>query len=133
MSKENENSVASKSSSKDTSKANQNSNSNHKTSNNDRKSVLEEKHQNEDVNMDNLSFCSDDTVEMVAESNDYFFEDENIVENERLLLTEPKYHKTFRVLHTRINLSRPNNDANVNTLGADKNDAEKSKKEAGSY
>jgi hypothetical protein len=135
------NSVMYKSTSKDIAKTNQKANINTTTTNNnnngnERKSVLEEKNQNEDINMDNLSFCSDDTVELIAESNDYFFEDENMVENERILLTEPKYHKTFRVLHTRINLSRiSTNEANTITTGTEKNnlnDPENSKNDKGS-
>ena len=130
MSKENANSILSKSTSKDTSKT-------HYTTydNNERKSVLEEKHQNEDINMDNLSFCSDDTIELISESNDYFYEDENIVENEKILLTEPKYHKSFRVLHTRINFSRISfNETNAINAVTEKNisnDPENLKKEKG--
>ncbi len=132
MSKENTNSILSKSTSKDTSKTH------HKTNNNnERKSVLEEKHQKEDINIDNLSFCSDDTVELISESNDYVYEDENIVENEKILLTEPKYHKTFKVLHTRINFSRisinETNAINVITEKNIANDPENLKKEKGSY
>jgi hypothetical protein len=56
--------------------------------------------------LDRLSFSSDDTVNLVKEANNYYLEDENEVENRRMLLTEKKYQslETIEKLSSNPNL-----------------------------
>ena len=70
----------------------------------------------DDLNIDNLSFCSDNTAELLADANEYLFEDEVMAENERLLLSEPKFHKTLRPPTFRINLKRVIENNNLNAV-----------------
>lgn len=123
MSKENESSQGSRFS-KGTLKASQLKNSTNKvnnTNNNEYKVTIDDKNTCEDDdNSDNLSFCSDDTAELITDANNYLVEDEDLIENEKLLLTEPKYHKNLRCV-TQVNLSRtsismPNNPVNNSDL-----------------
>ena len=51
-----------------------------------------------DVPQDNLSFCSEDTNEFVRDANDYFLEDDNRVTNEKLYMSETKYHRSFQIV-----------------------------------
>lgn len=70
----------------------------------------------DDLNIDNLSFCSDNTAEFLADVNEYLFEDEVMAENERLILSEPKFHKTLRPPTFRINLKRVIENNNLNAV-----------------
>ena len=56
--------------------------------------------------LDRLSFSSDDTVTLINEANNYYLEDENEVENRRMLLTEKKYQspQTIEKLASNPNL-----------------------------
>ncbi len=56
--------------------------------------------------LDRLSFSSDDTVNLINEANNYYLEDDNDVENRRMLLTEKKYQsqKTLEKLASNPNL-----------------------------
>jgi len=91
------------------------SNKINKKTKNEKKVVIEEPNNNtnnhqqpklDDLNNDNLSFCSDDTAELLSDANEYFIEDEIMVESERLILTEPKFHKTLKPPTCPITLKR---------------------------
>lgn len=118
MSKENENNSQRSKSSKRTSK-----DSNQSKAVDRKSSVIgdkQTKQHNEDQNLDNASFCSDDTIELLSDANSFLFEDEDIAENEKILLSEPRYHKSLRVV-SRINLSRISDINTAINIVADKN------------
>lgn len=118
MSKENENNSQRSKSSKRTSK-----DSNQSKAVDRKSSVIgdkQPKQHNEDQNLDNASFCSDDTIELLSDANSFLFEDEDIAENEKILLSEPRYHKSLRVV-SRINLSRISDINTAINIVADKN------------
>lgn len=137
MSNENESARDSKSS-KGTSRTSQLANNRNKVnvSKNEHQTHFEEKYTKigDDANLDNVSFSSDDTVELISDANNYLYEDENLVENEKLLLTEPKYHKNLKCV-TRVNLHRSTTNVsslnNVNTNTENLNDSNKN--QTGSY
>jgi hypothetical protein len=46
---------------------------------------------------DNASYTSEATVEFCREATEYFLEDQNRVHNQRMFVSEPKFHRAFRV------------------------------------
>jgi hypothetical protein len=69
----------------------------------------EETESNLNEELDNLSFSSDDTVDLINEAKNYYLENEDEVENRRILESETKYRsvKPFNSL-TSANMSRTN-------------------------
>jgi hypothetical protein len=59
-----------------------------------------------DDDLDNVSYSSDDTVDLISQARDYYLEDEDAIENMKVLLTETRYHgPTFDP--SRLSLSIP--------------------------
>ncbi len=52
--------------------------------------------------IENISYCSENTVELMRDAQDYFLEDDDRVKNEKLYLSEPKFHRTFEVKSARL-------------------------------
>lgn len=63
----------------------------------------------DDLNLDNLSFSSDDTVDLISEARNYYLEDDDEVENRRLFLSESRYHSTPHLSLSNAVLSRSTN------------------------
>lgn len=53
-----------------------------------------------DDGQDNVSYCSEATVEFCREATEYFLEDQNRVENQNMFMSEPKFHRAFQVEST---------------------------------
>lgn len=49
----------------------------------------------DDTNLDNLSFCSDDTVDLLEEAKNYLLKKDHFEESERILKTDLKYNTTL--------------------------------------
>jgi len=56
----------------------------------------------DDQNLDKISFCSENTVEFIRDAQDYLLEDDNRVINQKLYLSEPKFHRMFAVKSARL-------------------------------
>lgn len=50
-----------------------------------------------DDGQDNISYCSEATVEFCREATEYFLEDQNRVNNQNMFMSEPKFHRAFQV------------------------------------
>lgn len=50
-----------------------------------------------DDGQDNVSYCSEATVEFCRDATEYFLEDQNRVENQNMFMSEPKFHRAFQV------------------------------------
>ena len=50
--------------------------------------------------LDNISFCSEDTVEFLRDANDYVLDDDSRRLNQKLFLSEPKFHRSFQIVTT---------------------------------
>lgn len=50
--------------------------------------------------LDNISFCSEDTVEFLRDANEYVLDDDNRRKNQKLFLSEPKFHRSFQIVAT---------------------------------
>jgi hypothetical protein len=59
-------------------------------------SVVDNEPENEE-GLDNVSFCSEDTVEFIRDASEYFLEDDDRVQNEKLYLAESKFHREFKI------------------------------------
>ena len=46
-------------------------------------------------NLDNISFSSDDTIDLVSQARNYYLENDDEVENKRIFLTEARYHSSL--------------------------------------
>lgn len=84
----------------------ENENSAQVQANLDRLSLIQDLIDNE--NLDNLSFSSDDTIDLISEARNYCLEDDDLTENRKVFLTETKYHTSSR--NSSFNMSRLNQD-----------------------
>ena len=67
-----------------------------------------------DDDLDNISYSSDDTIDLISQARDYYLEDEDAVENIKVLLTETRYHgPTFDP--SRLSLSNPSFSSSVSS------------------
>lgn len=67
-----------------------------------------------DTNLDNISFCSDDTVDLLQEAKNYLQKKDHLEESERILKTDLKYNTTLisssfeiKMSNSRIDTQKP--------------------------
>jgi len=73
-----------------------------------------------DDDLDNVSYSSDDTVDLISQARDYYLEDEDAIENMKVLLTETRYHgPTFDP--SRLSLSIPTYSSSASSSSSHSN------------
>lgn len=73
--------------------------------------LLPSKLDKDDDNMDNVSYNSDETNDLVNEANSYYMQDDELVENMKIFFAQPRYHINLEAdlaLENSKNLSRSN-------------------------